>query len=242
MDGPAKLGLNRAVWDLGRDAFRQPATDNRGFQREPESGPEVPPGTYTVTVRYGDQEARSTVKVAAAPVLQLSDADWQAREEAVVRLGKLQNAAVEAIERVGAARKDVDLVLQKLQPKDKKKDASESTGGKEDPNKALKDAARDLQKKLTDLERRLWVAPDVKGIVDDQSLLARIDAGTFPVLSGWSAPSATAKVSLEQAEAAAKKTLADVNKLFAEDVAAFREKVAAAKIGLLADQPPISIE
>ena len=239
MDGPAKLGLNRAVWDLGRDAFRQPATDNRGFPRDQESGPEVPPGTYTVTVRYGGQEAKSTVKVAAAPVLQASDGDWQAREAAIVRLGKLQNAAVEAIERVAAARKDVDLVLQKLQPKDKKKDAAES---KEDPNKALKNAARDLQKKLTDLDRRLWVSPDVKGIVDDRSLLARIDSAQFPVTSAWSAPSATAKVALEQAEAAAKSTLADVNKLFAEDVAAFREKVTAAKIGLLADQPPISIE
>jgi photosystem II stability/assembly factor-like uncharacterized protein len=239
MDGPAKLGLNRAVWDLGRDAFRQPATDNRGFPRDQESGPEVPPGTYTVTVRYGDQAAKSTVKVAAAPALQATDADWQAREEAIVRLGKLQNATVEAIERIGAARKDVDLVLQKLQPKDKKKDAS---ADKEDPNKALKDAARDLQKKLTALDRRLWIGPDVKGIVEDRTVLSRIDAGSFPVLSSWNAPSATAKVAVEQAEAAARSVLADVNKLFAEDVAAFREKVAAAKIGLLADQPPISIE
>ncbi len=239
MEGPAKLGLNRAVWDLGRDAFREPATDNRGFAREQEGGgPEVPPGTYTVTVRFGDQEAKNTVKVAAAPTAQLTEADWQAREEAIARLGKLQNATVEAIERVGTARKDVDLVLQKLQPKGKKK----TDTGKEDPNKALKDAARDLQKKLSDLESRLWVSPDVKGIVEDRTLLARITSATDPLLSSFSAPSATARTFLDQAETAARKTLAEVNKLFAEDVAAFREKVAAAHVGLLADQPPISIE
>jgi hypothetical protein len=236
MEGPAKLGLNRAVWDLGRDAFRQPETDNRGFQRDQDSGPEVPPGTYGVTVRHGDHEAKGSVKVAAAPAIQGTDADWQAREEAVVRIGKLQNATVEAIERVSAARKDVDVVLKKLQPKDKKAD------GKENPNKALMDAARALQKKLNALDRRLWVGPDVKGIVDDQTLLARIGSADFPVLSSWAAPSATARAFLDQAEAAARKTLADVNKLFAEDVAAFREKVEAAKIGLLADQTPISIE
>jgi photosystem II stability/assembly factor-like uncharacterized protein len=241
MDGPAKLGLNRAVWDLGRDAFRQPATDNRGFARDQEGGgPEVPPGTYAVTLRYGDHEAKGTVEVAAAPAIQLTAADWQAREEAVIRLGKLQNATVEAIERVGAARKDMDLVLQKLQPKDKKK--ANTGDSKEEPNKALKDAARDLQKKLTDLDRRLWVSPDIKGIVEDRTLLARITSATDPLLTSFSAPSATARTFLEQAEAAAKRTLADVNKLFAEDVPAFREKVAAAKIGLLADQAPITIE
>jgi photosystem II stability/assembly factor-like uncharacterized protein len=239
MEGPAKLGLNRAAWDLGRDAFRQPPTDNRGNPRGEEgSGPGVPPGTYGVTVRYGDHEAKGTVKVTAVPSLQLADADWQTREAAIIRIGKMQNAAVEAIERVGAARKDVDVVLQKLQPKDKKKDGAE----KEDPNKALKQAARDLQKKLTDLERRLWVSPDVKGIVDDQTLLAQVGNAEFPVTSAWAAPTATSRAFLEQAEAAAKSTLADVNKLFAEDIPAFREKVAAAKIGLLADQPPISIE
>jgi hypothetical protein len=133
----------------------------------------------------------------------------------------------------------VDVVLQKLQPKDKDKKKDE---GKEDPNKDLKQAARDLQKKLNDLDRRLWVSPDVKGIVDDQTLLAWIGNAEFPVTSAWSAPSATSRTFLEQAEAKARTTLADVNKLFAEDIPAFRDKVAAAKIGLLADQPPISIE
>jgi photosystem II stability/assembly factor-like uncharacterized protein len=239
LDGPAKLGLNRAVWDLGRDAFRQPPTDNRGFPRDEEAGPEVLPGAYSITVRYGDQEAKGTVQVTAAPSLQMSDSDWQTREEAIVRIGKLQNAAVEAIERIASTRKDVDVVMQKLQPKDKKKADSDS---KENPNKALQDTARNLQKKLTGLDRRLWVSPDVKGIIEDRTLLSRIAAAAGPVMTNWGAPTATARTYLEQAEAAAKKTLADVNQLFAEDVAAFRKQVQDSGIGLLSEQAPITIE
>jgi photosystem II stability/assembly factor-like uncharacterized protein len=241
MDGPARLGLNRAVWDLGRDAFRHPPTDNRGFPRDEEAGPEVLPGTYAVTIHHGDQEAKGTVQVTAAPSLQMSDSDWQAREAAIVRIGKMQNAAVEAIERIAAARKDLDVVMQKLQPKDKKKGDSDS---KEDPNQALKplqDTARNLQKKLTDLDRRLRVSPDVKGIIEDRTLLSRISAAANPVMS-WGAPTATALTFLDQAETAATKTLADVNRLFAEDVAAFRKQVQDSGIGLLSEQAPITIE
>ncbi len=244
LEAPARLGLNRAVWDLGRDAFRQPATDNRGFQRRDESGPEVPPGTYTVTARFADSkgeshETRSTVTVTPIPLIEGDAAGWQAREAAIARLGTLQNAAVEAVERIAAARKDVDVVLQKLEPKDKKKTPPE---GQEDPNKALKEAARNLQKKLKEMDGRLRVSPEIRGIVDDQTVLARIDSALFPVLSSWKAPSPTSKSFVDQAEAAARKTLADVNQLFAQDVAAFRQQVQSSGIGLLADQAPISVD
>ena len=149
----------------------------------------------------------------------------------------LLESTVVAIERIAAARKDVDVVLAKLQPKDKKAEEP-----KEDPNKALKDAAKDLQKKLTEMEKRFWVTPDTKGIVDDRTLMASVDSAMFPVLSTFEPPSPTATKYLEHAEAAARKTLADFNKLFAEDVAAFRRRVGEAKIELLPEGEPISIE
>ncbi|MFP5285445.1 MAG: VPS10 domain-containing protein, partial [Thermoanaerobaculia bacterium] len=83
LEAPAKQGLNRTAWDLGRDAWRRPPTDNRGNPQEQRSGPEVPPGTYNVTVRYKDHEAKGTVKVVAAPVIANTEADWQAREDAL---------------------------------------------------------------------------------------------------------------------------------------------------------------
>jgi hypothetical protein len=121
-------------------------------------------------------------------------------------------------------------------PKDKKAEPA-----KDDPNKALKDAAKDLQKKLTEMEKRLWISPDVKGIVDDRTLMASVNAASNPVLSTFEPPSPTARTYLEQTEAKARKTFADFNKLFAEDVAKFRRKVGEPKIELLKEQEAISI-
>src|SRR6185295_6344595 len=172
MDGPAKLGINRNTWDFGRDSFRRPTTDARGRPFGRDSGPVVGPGTYNVTVKYKDKEAQGTIQVVPDPALTGTDADWQAREAAVTRAGQLQNAVADAITRIGAAKDDVKVVLNKLDArrKERERNAPATPAGAkkdDDPDKALGKAARDLQKKLTDLEKRLWVTPDTKGIVED---------------------------------------------------------------------------
>jgi photosystem II stability/assembly factor-like uncharacterized protein len=229
MDGPAKTGINRAVWDLGRDAFKTPPTDNRGRPRENESGPKAPPGTYTVTVKFKDHEAKGTVQVATDPYTKNTDADWQAREAALNRLAALQAAAVTGIERIRAARADIDLILKKLDA-DKEK------------TKSLQKSARDLQKKLTDMEQRLHVPPATKGIIDDQSVMVKAENIHESLDSSWDRPNANQLASLDAVEAQAKIVFADLNKLFADDVAAFRKQVADAKIDLLAPQTPVTLD
>jgi hypothetical protein len=233
-DGPAKRGVNRATWDFGRDPFKAPATDSRGRPRESQSGPKVPPGTYTVTVKYKDQETKGTVQVAPDPFTKNTDADWQTREAAYARIAALQDAAITAGDRIKAARADIDLVLKKLEPADKKSE--------DNPNKDLQKSARDLQKKLNDLEKRLYNPPGTKGIVDDKDLLMeRANNLRGSLDASWDPPNATQRANLEAAEALTKTILADVNKLFSEDVAAFRKKVADAHLDLLAPQEPIAI-
>ena len=122
----------------------------------------------------------------AAPTIDNTEADWQGWEGALVRIQKIQESTVDAIDRIAATRKDVEVVLQKLQPKDKKKEPSADS--KDDPNKALKDAAKNLQKKLTEMEKRLWVSPDVKGIIDDRSLMAEVEAAGRPRVPDLRAP------------------------------------------------------
>jgi photosystem II stability/assembly factor-like uncharacterized protein len=237
MDGPAKLGVNRAVWDLGRDPFKTPSTDSRGRPRDNDSGPKVPPGSYTVTVKYKGHETKGTVQVATDPYTKNTEADWQAHEAALTRLGALQDAAVTAIERIKAARADIDLVLKKLEPAGKDKAAKSG----DDPNKALKQSARDLQKKLSDLEKRLYVPPTVKGIIDDQTVMTGAQNIRESLESSWDRPNANQLASLDAAEAQSKAILADFNKVFSTDVAAFRKQVADAKIDLLAPQDPITL-
>ena len=242
MDGPAKLGINRAAWDFGRDSFRRPPLGERGafFQRD--SGPVVAPGTYTVTVKFRDKEAKQTLQMVADPALGNSDADWQTREAAVVRAGELQNALTDAISRIAAAKDDVKVVLAKLDARKKvrERDAGAAKDAA-DPDKPLAQAARDLQKKLSAMERRLYVPPDTKGLVEDETPWNKVQDVGRAFESTWSRPSPTTMANLEEAETAVKSVLADFNKLFAEDVAAFRKKVAESKIDLFGEEAPIEV-
>jgi photosystem II stability/assembly factor-like uncharacterized protein len=246
LEGPAKLGINRTAWDFGRESFRQPPRENRGF-RGRDSGPVVGPGTYNVTVKFKDKEARGTIKVVQDPALANTDADWQAREAAIARAGSLQNAVADAIVRIGAAKDDVKVVLAKLDVRRKvrERDAPAMGGGDgkpaDDPDKALNKAARDLQKKLGEVEKKLWVTPDTKGLVLDETVSSKVDNANRAVDSTWDRPSPTAEAYLEQAERETQAILADLNKLFAQDVPAFRQKVTDAKIDLLAPQEPIAL-
>lgn len=243
MEGPAKLGVNRAVWDLGRDEFRQPPREERGGFGGDE-GPPVPPGTYNVTVKHKDREAKGTVRVVADPFTKNTDADWQARETAILRVGELQGALVEAIERIGATRKDLDAVIGQLDEQKKARERQGGTAGgtQEDPHKALRQAARDLRRKLSDTERRLFIPPGTRGIVDeDDTALAKVEYADYVLQSSFARPNATHQLYLERAEAAVAAALADVNRLFAEDVAAFRSQVTAAGVGLLAERPPVAV-
>jgi hypothetical protein len=246
---PVKLGLNRVVWDFGRDAFRNPEGQNRGgFRPGGESGPNVMPGTYGVTVKFGEREAKGTLKVEADPDVKSSQADWQAWDAATARMGELQNAVTDAVNRIAATRKDVGVVLGKLDAQAAERERSGASNadtgkGTEDPNKALRQAARDLQKKLSAVEKTLYTPPDTKGIVDEEDrALNKVQNAGRALGSAWGTPSATTRAYVEEAEATVREALAGFNKLYAEDVAAFRQKVADAKIDLLGPVTPIEVK
>lgn len=273
--GPAKLGVNRAVWDLGRNQFRQPPRGERGDFFRRDSGPQVPPGSYGVTIRFQGHEATGTVRVAADPSTHNTDADWQAREAALRRIGELQDSVVEAIERVGSARSDVDVVIGKLRRAEAREEEKKKAAGTDTPAAEPKDAAepksgaaaksatagehpegpkgaaaggnpmlraaRELRRKLDAEEKRLYVPPSTKGIVDDRTPLSWVQGALFSLDSSWDPPDATQRAELQQAETVTAAALQGVNRLMSEDVAAFRKQVAEAHIDLLPAEPPITL-
>ena len=234
MDGPANLGLNRATWDLGRDSFREPPTTSRGGFRDNESGPKVPPGTYRVTVKYGEHQDQGTVQVVADPFTRNTDQDWQAREAALERVRVLQDSVVEAVDRIASTRSDIEVVRKKLTAAEKaRKDKGEEG---EDPYRDLKKAARDLETKLNKAEETLRVPSTAKGIQDESGkAFAQAEEARRYLESSWDRPNATHLATLDRAEATARTALAEVNRVFSEDVAAFRKKVQEAGIGLLGE-------
>ena len=149
----------------------------------------------------------------------------------------------DAINRIAATRRDVNLVIAKLDAQDKERERSGGPQGGDGAGKALRQSARDLQKKLSAVERRLYVSPDIKGLVNDETTaLSKVETARRALSSSWETPSATANAYLDETDRTVREALADFNKLYAEDVPAFQKKLADARIGLLSDQGPIEIK
>jgi photosystem II stability/assembly factor-like uncharacterized protein len=225
--GPAKLGVNRTNWDLTRDAFKMPKSDEpEGESFRPRTGPEVPPGTYTITIKFKGNEAKQTVTVTPDPRTTLPADARQAKYAAILRAGALQEKTTEAIERIRKTRADIDAVSAKL-----KKDDDSA-----DPDPLVK-SGTDLKKKLDAMERRLWSPPRTKGIVAETDAMSKVQYPLQSLTSSWDAPTAAQLAYLTYAEGVLREVLGDYNKLYSDEVAKYRD--AAAKVQL--SEPELSV-
>jgi photosystem II stability/assembly factor-like uncharacterized protein len=241
---PVTRGLNRVVWDLSRDGYKQfprerPADEHPG-------GPEVVPGTYTATLKYGDQEAQGTVRVLPDPRVTMTDADWQAREAALARVAAMNDALAEAVDRLRKTRADVADVLNRYQSakkeKEKKDPAAETKEAKDAKPDPIVEAGGKLQGDLDKLERRLWVPYDTAGIQPETDALTKVYYTYGYVLSTWEPPSPSNLEYVRQAETAVQAVLADFNRFFETDVAAFRKQADDAKIRLLPETDKVELK
>jgi hypothetical protein len=218
--GPAKLGVNRASWELVGDALKRPKIPGEEENEfRPRSGPEVPAGTYTVTIKFRGNEAKQTVNVVPDPRSTYTAEARQAKYDAILRAGRLQETATAAIERIMKTRADVDAALAKA-----KKD-EEPTSASKEPDPLTKSGTA-LKTKLDQMEKRLWVPPKTKGIVAETDVWSKISYPLYSLQSSWDAPTPSQLAYLARAESALRAVIADYNKLFAEDVARFREEAA----------------
>ncbi|HYU35010.1 MAG TPA: hypothetical protein VEW48_22900 [Thermoanaerobaculia bacterium] len=242
LDAPVKLGVNRAAWDLRSDAPKRipRKRDDEGFSElRSNRGPEVLPGTYKVRVSYAGQTAEGRVQVLGDPRFKVTREEREANVAALRRANKLLDTVADAVARIQRTRRDVDAVTAQLR---RDQADAKKQGGADDPaRKAVLDAARDLQRKLGDLERRFWATEDVKGLVEDADLEQRIGSVSRSVSSSWDAPSPAQLAYLDRVEKEARQAVDDLNRFFAEDVAAFRTKVEAAKFQLLPQWDPLKM-
>jgi photosystem II stability/assembly factor-like uncharacterized protein len=225
LTGPAKRGVQRVAWDLGRDKLKEPPREVPEWRRN-QSGPQVAPGTYTVTVRFRGHEAKGAVRVLPDPAGSADAAAWQGREAALGRAAALQERTVAAIERLLATRADLDTAVAKAR----------KLGDDKPARQEMKDvlaAGKTLRASLDGLERELWVPPGTKGLLRDRDLFSKVQGVVSVLDSSWDAPSANHEARLREAEAEAEAVLAKVEALYAGEVAQFRDKVRAAGIGLL---------
>jgi hypothetical protein len=229
-EGPDEEGINRTAWNLRRDGYRRPGTSDEEAEFLP-SGPSVLPGTYTITVKRGDSEAGSTVEVLADPRYDISARERQAKLDLQLHAMQRLEVATEAIDRIRDARDAVEEVLEHIEERD------DSTAA------ALTESGEALKKKLDALEERFQGPRDVQGIRGDPDAVQRLLGSAYGALgSSWDAPTESQRTYLEQAEQKLSEVIEEVNRVFAEDVPAFRSQVADARIELFPEQAPLTLD
>ncbi|HVS04214.1 MAG TPA: hypothetical protein VMT16_15730 [Thermoanaerobaculia bacterium] len=285
-EAPARRGVNRVAWDLSRDPFEQPPTEGEDPFAD-RSGPQVPPGTYRVTVelpppaagpgggdvsptpggrggpplrpegeatagvgaglRAGPSEAETTSGVGAGlragpfatgEVVVLADPrsantpeDWQRRWDAILAAGELNDRVVRAIRRVRAAKGDLEAAAGKIRAGYLERGEKDRRVVEADP---LLVRGQELGKRLGELEKLLWVAPETKGIVPDTGvLLSELWMAGWALQSSWDAPSPTQLQYLERARRLSDETLPRVERFFSDELEPYRRQLGERGVGLL---------
>ncbi len=259
---PVKLGVNRIAWNLRHDGFERPQAGREegggGFFFGGGFGPAVVPGIYTVTLKYGEHEASGTVNVLQDPRFNLTLAQRQAKLDALMHAGAVQEVLAEAVSRLRDTRDEIDKVLGMVSepPETEATDGEEGqTEVAEAPsargqavraggaNRELMREARNLKRKLTELEERLWEPPSQgkSEITADTTIYSRVRSAYFSMSSSWDEPTEAQTWLLEHAETRLQEALDEINRTFAEDVAAFRESVMAAGLTFLEAEDPLEL-
>jgi photosystem II stability/assembly factor-like uncharacterized protein len=216
-EGPARPGINRSAWDLRYDGPRRPASAEPTPSAFLPPGPPALPGTYTVRVRHATHEATGTVAVQADPRFTISTADRQAKRDLLLLVTQRQNVAVEALDRLTAAEKAADRVLEQVKPRG------------DSGSKALATAAEDLKKRLTEVRELLSGPQGRQGIVGNPDAVLSQVTGVYGALaSSWDGPTETQRLAWRDAEAKLRAGLDALNRLLAQDLVAFRQRAGAA--------------
>ncbi|PYS47438.1 MAG: glycosyl hydrolase, partial [Acidobacteria bacterium] len=137
---PAEAGLNRFIWDLRYpDAARFPglilwAGDLRG--------PRAVPGTYQAKLTVNGKTLTQTFEVRRDPRIQTSQADFQKQFDLLIKIRDKLTETHNAIAEIRDVRKQMDDLVRRV---------------KDQPNsKAITDAAKALNAKLTSIEETLY--------------------------------------------------------------------------------------
>ncbi len=232
LDGPAKAGINRAVWNLRRDGFRQPRIGPPPeFDFTPQ-GPEVLPGTYTVKVRFGKEEVTGTVEVKADPRYTLPITDRQKKLEAIIAVGQKLEVAAEAVDRLQKTKQTIDLVTQQIRSR---RDSVAAN---------LRKMGEELKKAITDVSDLFAEEPGrVQGLTrNPNTVAAKLGYVARSLSSSWDAPTETQAVYARQAEEVLKSALDKYNDLYTTKVELYKKAVEEAKLSFFPERQQLDLQ
>jgi photosystem II stability/assembly factor-like uncharacterized protein len=117
LEGPGEPGIHEVIWDLRIEPPYTAPGGQGGFGGGP-TAPRVLPGTYTVQLQVADQTFSESLSVHGDHRIQISDADLQARQAALMSLYELSKSIREANQAVSRLRSRVAEIEELLKQHD----------------------------------------------------------------------------------------------------------------------------
>jgi photosystem II stability/assembly factor-like uncharacterized protein len=229
-DGPMEKGMNRFAWDLYVDEFRQPRIRERRFRFRP-FAPKILPGTYTVKITMGKQEAVQTFVVKPDPREDISLPNRKKKFDTVTNLGQKIEVFAEAVDRIKKTREAINTVLEHVKDSDDEK------------VKELREEGKKLDKTLVAYLKKIIGDWEAQGIRDDSEAIREKAGSVFNTLnSSNEAPTPSETIKLANVEKAMVEALTEFNALYAEDVAAFKAKFVEANIEIFPDKESLTLD
>jgi len=231
---PAKeQGVNRINWDLRYEPPVKPDPDAGESFFGPPRGPLVPPGTYTVTLAAGGQQATRTVDVREDPRISISESDRREWHEATRRAARLWTRADAANRIVDRLKKQLAALQESL----KKKDADVKTP------EAVAAAAKALAERVEPLAAKLSRQSPLgfagAPLADDPDPLLPRARGAYITFSSYTGPpTAQHKEATARTEKDLDQAVAEVNAL-QKDVAELNRLLVEHSLGRIESGPPI---
>jgi len=236
----AYQGINRTTWNMRRDGARAlPGPVPQNYKDGLPTGPEVPPGRYSITVALEHTDSQATVasvdvQTVADPRSEYSQVEIEKNFAARVDLLRLQKTVVRAVERIVKARREVGTITKLISARKGADDNEELT--------ALKERAGEVEDGLEEIEKRFRSPPETKGYVyTADKIVNRLRLAQIYVGSTLDVPSDAAETYVQIARNAVDDGLSELNRFLSGDLAEFRNAVDSAGIRLLSDTEPLSV-
>jgi photosystem II stability/assembly factor-like uncharacterized protein len=224
-------GIVRVRWNLRQDGVRFPSRRQPKPGSDTPSGHEVLPGTYKLVLTHGEHHDSTTLTVNDDPRMGFRYEKMKAKHAAYDEFYKIVEKATTGFNRLQEGKKTIKLVDNALvnAPDSLKKEISKM-------GKALQDS-------IANLEKRYMMPAGLKGIQRNPNLLS----GTLWRTSSYigasdGAPNQAARTMMEKARKDTGEILNGINRLFAEDFAAYQKKVEAVQFSLFKAFEPVKME
>jgi photosystem II stability/assembly factor-like uncharacterized protein len=241
MSGPEEKGINRVYWDF-QEVEPSPPSDEPGVAQVREQaaarffggrgGLTVLPGTYTVKIKYEDQEVSQSFEVKPDPRLKIDYGVLKTNYEKAKEAQKLSRV--------------VQTVSQRLQQTEKALQTIKEFSRTQRNQKLMASMKKvsEVEKKLKELIETLNPTPPKQGIADRSSgLMNQVMRAVGGITgAGYEPITQPAQVRYEKVKVRVDEFLTRVNEFYQKDVAELDKTLQEAGFTLLTSYPPIKLD